>query len=99
MPAYIYTARSKTGEKSEGNVQASDRRSALALLQGQGLVPISVKEGGDAPAPKAKSKTKAKTKKPAAKKAKSEKLYAHRATRRETKNETARDARVYPRVV
>ena len=45
MPTFAYSARSKAGEKVEGNVDAKDRREALAAIERQGLIPVSVKEG------------------------------------------------------
>ncbi|MDD2597850.1 MAG: type II secretion system F family protein [Kiritimatiellae bacterium] len=44
MPNFNYRARSKDGKKSEGSVSAPDRRAALAELERQGLIPISVTE-------------------------------------------------------
>jgi type II secretory pathway component PulF len=44
MPVFIYTARSRTGEKSEGSVEASDRRTAVLQLERQGLTPVSIEE-------------------------------------------------------
>jgi type II secretory pathway component PulF len=53
MPQYTYAARSRTGERVEGTVEANDKRSALAQIERMGHVPISVREGGAAaPAPK-----------------------------------------------
>lgn len=46
MPVFTYKARSRSGEKKEGTLDAPDRHSALRELESQGLVPISVKEGG-----------------------------------------------------
>ncbi len=43
---FNYNARSKTGEKVEGTVEADDRRSALRLVEKMGLVPVSLTESG-----------------------------------------------------
>lgn len=53
MPTFTYNARSKAGEKVSGDVEAKDRREALAAIERQGLIPVSVKEGaaGRAAAP------------------------------------------------
>lgn len=44
MPTYTYAARSKTGERTEGTLDAPDRRAALINLERKGLVPVSVTE-------------------------------------------------------
>ncbi len=44
MPSYSYIARSKSGERSEGALDAPDRRAALIMLERKGLVPVSVSE-------------------------------------------------------
>ncbi len=44
MPHYTYTARTKSGEKVEGALEAHDQCSLLAQLETRGLFPISVKE-------------------------------------------------------
>ncbi len=46
MPQFKYIAKSRTGERQAGALEAPDRRTALALLARQGLVPISVTEAG-----------------------------------------------------
>lgn len=46
MPQFKYIAKSRTGERQAGALEAPDRRAALALLARQGLVPISVTEAG-----------------------------------------------------
>ncbi|HMO49501.1 MAG TPA: type II secretion system F family protein [Kiritimatiellia bacterium] len=46
MPSYAYIARSKAGERAQGNLEAPDRRSALLALERKGLVPVSVTEAG-----------------------------------------------------
>lgn len=50
MPVFAYTAKTRDGKKENGQLDAPDRRSALAALQHKGLVPISVvqKSGGKA---------------------------------------------------
>ncbi len=54
MPTFSYIARSRTGERAQGALDAPDRRSALLMLERKGLVPVSVTEGGSA-ASKSKS--------------------------------------------
>lgn len=44
MPTFRYTARNMAGEKSEGEIDANDRRSALVQLERTGLIPVSVEE-------------------------------------------------------
>jgi type II secretory pathway component PulF len=51
MPKFTYTARTRTGEKMDGVMDAPDRRTVLLKLQAAGSVPVSVTEDG-APAPK-----------------------------------------------
>ena len=48
MPVFAYTAKSRDGKKATGQIDAQDRKSALAAIQRKGLVPISVmqKSGG-----------------------------------------------------
>ena len=46
MASFSYSARSKSGEKVSGDIDAKDRRAALAEIERQGLIPVSVKEGG-----------------------------------------------------
>ena len=48
MGVFKYTARTRAGEKQTGEIEAPDRRIALAQLERQGLLPISVVEGGAA---------------------------------------------------
>lgn len=50
MPAYSYTARTKTGEKVKGVVNAKDKRAALAEIEKKGLLPSSVCEGQESSA-------------------------------------------------
>ncbi len=45
MPTFTYSARTKAGEKVAGELDAKDRREALAGIERQGLIPVSVKEG------------------------------------------------------
>lgn len=42
MSQFRYIAKSRTGERQEGVVEAPDKRTLMALLSRQGLVPISV---------------------------------------------------------
>ncbi|MCK5850848.1 MAG: type II secretion system F family protein [Kiritimatiellae bacterium] len=44
MASFIYTARSRSGEKTEGMVEAGDKRAALMQVESLGLVPVSVQE-------------------------------------------------------
>jgi len=44
MPLFEYKARNKDGRKTEGSVNAADRRSALIEIEKLGLMPISVTE-------------------------------------------------------
>jgi type II secretory pathway component PulF len=50
MPQFKYTARSKTGEKVDGVIEASDRRAALQQIERMGHVPVAVAEAGAAAA-------------------------------------------------
>jgi len=52
MAVFTYTARSRSGEKVAGDLEARDRRAALSELERQGLIPVSVKEGAAAAQPK-----------------------------------------------
>lgn len=58
MPQFKYIARSRTGEKVEGAIEAQDKRAALLQIERMGHVPVSVAEGGllAAPAPAAGKK-------------------------------------------
>ena len=44
MAVFTYTARTKSGQKVEGTVEASDRRMALVNIEKMGHVPVSVTE-------------------------------------------------------
>lgn len=57
MPAFVYTARSKTGEKVDGAVDAADKRAALKIIERQGYIPVSVMEKAAAAAKAADTKT------------------------------------------
>ena len=48
MPTFTYNARTTAGEKSQGAIDAPDRRSALVQLERRGLVPVSVTEAAPA---------------------------------------------------
>lgn len=68
MPQFRYIAKSRTGERQEGILDAPDKRALMAQLGRMGLVPISVSDpqgkGAAAPAtekPKRSAKKKAKT--------------------------------------
>lgn len=56
MPTFAYSARSKDGEKAEGHIEAADKRAALAQLEQQGYVPISVSLAGAIPEARQKTK-------------------------------------------
>ena len=53
MAQFRYIAKSRAGERREGVLDAPDRRSVMLLLSRQGLVPISVSEGGEGALPAA----------------------------------------------
>ena len=44
MPVFVYNARSKSGEKVTGTVEASDRHAALLQVERLGHMPVSVEE-------------------------------------------------------
>jgi type II secretory pathway component PulF len=44
MAKFNYTARTRTGERIEGSIEALDRRAALLQIEGMGRVPIAVTE-------------------------------------------------------
>jgi len=44
MPIFIYTARSRTGEKVEGTLEAANRQAALLHIERQGQTPVTVEE-------------------------------------------------------
>jgi len=44
VASFVYVARSRTGEKIEGTVDAPDRRAALAEIENRGEIPVSVGE-------------------------------------------------------
>lgn len=58
MAVFSYSARAKTGEKVAGDIDAKDRRAALAEIERQGLIPVSVKESSVAKGKKAGGKKK-----------------------------------------
>jgi type II secretory pathway component PulF len=59
MPLFKYIARTRAGQRVEGTIDVSDKRTALLQIERMGHVPVSVMEGGlAAPAPtKAAPKT------------------------------------------
>ena len=61
MPTFAYSARSRAGERVDGQIDAADRKSALHMVEAKGFLPISVKEALGAPV-KEKSKSKGKGK-------------------------------------
>lgn len=56
MPVYVYTARTRTGEKAEGQVEAPDRRSALIQIERLGHVPVTVSDRGSLAASEKKAR-------------------------------------------
>ena len=46
MPTFKYIARSRTGEKIAGSIEAQDKRAALLQIERLGQMPVSVFEGG-----------------------------------------------------
>lgn len=48
MPYFVYKGRSRSGEKVEGSVEATDRRAALQAIERLGHVPVSVAEQASA---------------------------------------------------
>jgi len=50
MPRFSYIARSTTGERIQGTLEASDKRAVLLQLERMGCVPVSVAEAGVGPA-------------------------------------------------
>ena len=50
MATFAYTAIDRTGKRSEGTLDAADKRTAQMLLEKSGRIPVSIKEGA---APKA----------------------------------------------
>ena len=60
MPTFEYKARSREGEKAEGTIEAGDKHAALAQLEQQGYVPISVSLAGALPHGAEKTKVAAK---------------------------------------
>lgn len=53
MPGFAYTARTRAGEKTDGVIEAADRRAALRQLEAMGYVPVSVMEKSAAAAKEA----------------------------------------------
>jgi type II secretory pathway component PulF len=53
MPRFKYIARSRSGEKVEGTLEANDRRAALLQIERMGQVAVSVAEAGVAAATEA----------------------------------------------
>lgn len=63
MPSFLYTAKTRSGERTEGTIEAPDRRTAMRQLEARGQTPIKVTEAGAAKAKKAGPKANAKKKK------------------------------------
>ena len=60
VPTFRYVAKTRSGERREGSLEASDARAAAAALSRDGLLPVSVRDASassprPAKAPKAKS--------------------------------------------
>ena len=55
MPRFRYVARERNGARTEGEIEASDRRAAVRQLQNAGRVPIAVVESAS-PTPEARSR-------------------------------------------
>jgi len=51
MAVFAYTARSKTGDKISGTVEAADRRAALLQIERMGHLPVSVRDAAAAVQP------------------------------------------------
>lgn len=45
MANFVYTAIDRSGKRSEGTIDAADKRSAQQLLEKSGRIPVSIKEG------------------------------------------------------
>ena len=58
MVAFAYTARTKSGERASGTIDASDKRQATQLVERMGYVPISVRESSGREAKKESKKEK-----------------------------------------
>ncbi|MBQ7721876.1 MAG: type II secretion system F family protein [Kiritimatiellae bacterium] len=50
MATFVYTAIDRSGKRTEGTIDATDKRGAQTLLERSGRIPISIKEGGAAKA-------------------------------------------------
>jgi len=50
MAVFLYSARTKKGEKIQGTVEANDRRAAMLVIERAGNIPVSVQERGAAAA-------------------------------------------------
>ena len=59
MAQFRYIAKTRTGERQEGVLDAADKRALMAQLGRQGLVPISVADVQQAPAAAPAEKPKA----------------------------------------
>ena len=79
MAQFRYIAKSRTGERQEGVLDAPDRRALMAQMGRMGLVPISVSDAGNKPAPAPSDKPTAAAK-PAAKSAAAPKTSAPAAS-------------------
>lgn len=66
MVAFAYTARTKSGEKASGSIEANDKRAATQQIERMGYVPISVTESSGKAAASKKKKDEANAKKSAA---------------------------------
>jgi type II secretory pathway component PulF len=50
MAVFVYTARTKKGDKIQGTVEANDKRAAMLVIERVGNIPVSVQERGAAAA-------------------------------------------------
>ncbi len=55
MPTFRYIARSSSGERIEGSLEAADRRAAAHQLARMNAVPVSITESAEAPKPRAEA--------------------------------------------
>ena len=61
MPVFVYTARTSSGERTEGTVEATDRRAAMLAVERLGATPVSIHEQSAAK-PKKEPRRKAQSK-------------------------------------
>ncbi len=71
MAVFSYIAKSRSGERMTGTVDAPDKRAALVQVERLGYVPVTLKEGATAAPPARDAKQPSKSRKPASKSGKS----------------------------